>query len=165
MWSLAEYLRFEEQLKSLSTLSNADYTGIVCNENWLKQLSIYTNLIPTFHGKNLNKTVTKYFVTFTKNPKAEHSVVEWKAAVHKQLDRVWYDECIAVFEHPDSNIHCHALITPRPGQRCHVDNYKMFREKYGHVDVRAVHKDNGITEYMSKENKIFIKRSTSDKEQ
>lgn len=110
------------------------------------------NVLTTAITRHKNK-VSKYFVTFTKDPSKGTPISEWKDAVEKQLSKKWFAHWVAVYEHEDTNIHCHALITPE--HNLHKDHFKMFAQKYGYVDVKRVHNDNGITEYMQKENKIF----------
>lgn len=94
----------------------------------------------------------KYFVTFTYNPQTNRE--DFIPAVIQQLKRPGiHKSAHYVVEHPDTNIHIHALIESQPGVAITPERYKSHIRKHGLVDVRRIKNDNGIADYMSKENK------------
>jgi len=60
------------------------------------------------------------------------------------------------FEHEDTNIHCHAVVNCGTN-RLDKSHLKSTERKYGTVRVDAINTDNGLEEYLSKENPIVYK--------
>ncbi len=89
-----------------------------------------------------------YFLTFTSNEKLPKE--SFKHAVVKQLEREIFSKVKYVFEHEDTNIHCHAYVTAT--HTINKDNFKSHIRKFGNMDIKHVKTDNGIEEYISKEN-------------
>lgn len=104
------------------------------------------------HAHGLSNSQKKYLVTFTFDPKKDNTKEQFKAGVLKQLSRAW-DHVQYAFEHEDSNIHCHSVITTT--HRITAKNFDSHQRKYGHVDVRLVKIDNGLAEYISKESPVI----------
>jgi len=128
------------------------------SQEW-KDLSDYmlnnTDILQQAIMYSKKPVTTKYLVTFTRNPNTLKTVKEWKQAVEKQLSKTWFKNWDAVYEHESTNIHCHALIEPE--HNITATNFTSFIKQYGKVDIVRVTHDNGIQQYMSKENKIFSK--------
>jgi len=93
----------------------------------------------------------KYLVTFTRNPNTKYTLAQWRAAVHKQIKRDIFLKGHYAFEHEDTNIHCHVLALSTGMAK---SNFAPFIRKFGNIDLRSVGKDNGIMEYIGKENEI-----------
>lgn len=89
-----------------------------------------------------------YLLTFTSNEKLPKE--SFKHAVVKQLEREIFSKVKYVFEHEDTNIHCHAYVTAT--HTINKDNFKSHIRKFGNMDIKHVKTDNGIEEYISKEN-------------
>lgn len=94
-----------------------------------------------------------FLLTFTRDPKTTRPVAQWEDATIKQLKKTWFTKVKYVFEHKDTNIHCHAYV--QADRHIHQSNFKMYMREFGHVDIKIVGEDNGIEEYMSKENPII----------
>lgn len=92
-----------------------------------------------------------YFITFTSNNKV--SVEAFKYGIVKQLEREIFSKVKYSFEHEDTNIHCHAYVTAT--HTINKDNFKSTIRKYGNMDIKHIKVDNGIEEYMSKENEVI----------
>lgn len=95
----------------------------------------------------------KYLITFTWN----NSVCKdkWKKKVSQQLKRKNVKQIYGIgLEHPDSNIHVHAYIEATGNLR--KRDYQPFEKSYGYVDVKHIKIDNGVEEYISKENLIEL---------
>lgn len=93
-----------------------------------------------------------YIITFTWNQRLPKE--SFKHAVVKQLNRTIFSKVTYVFEHEDTNIHCHAYVTAT--HTLNKENFKSHAEKFGFVDVKHSSKDNGIMDYISKENTPII---------
>lgn len=105
------------------------------------------------HTYTVGNAPKKYLVTFTYDPKKGNTPEQFKTAVVKQLNRAW-DNVKYAFEHEDTNIHCHAIIEyAKTG--INKTNFDSHIRKYGNVDVRLISRDNGLEEYISKENPII----------
>lgn len=108
-----------------------------------KLLQLHKAILKTPRQKSL-----VYLLTFTSNEKLPKE--SFKHAVIKQLEREIFSKVKYVFEHEDTNIHCHAYVTAT--HTLNKDNFKSHIRKYGNMDLRHIKTDNGIDEYISKEN-------------
>lgn len=97
------------------------------------------------HDKKASFT---YFITFTKKPDVSNDY--WFSRLCKQLERKFVKSFEVSIEHPDTNIHAHALIHSTEFIR-----KRHFESFPGHVDLKKILRDNGVRDYISKENKIF----------
>lgn len=91
----------------------------------------------------------RYLLTFTFNPNTQYTKEEFKSAVIKQLQRKVIAEGSYAFEHEDSNIHCHALVTST--HPLTKSNFNSHIRKFGHMDIKSITEDNGILDYITKE--------------
>lgn len=89
-----------------------------------------------------------YFVTFTRNP-SHGTKTDWFELLMTTLQQSVHQFITGTIEHMDKNIHCHAYITSK--YNLSKDRYKAF-SKYHKIDFKKVKFDNGITNYMTKEN-------------
>jgi len=87
-----------------------------------------------------------YLVTFTRDPSV--TIVNWWKQLLRALRLHSYKA--ATIEHADSNIHCHAIIESKVNLS--KDRYKAFKSR---IDFRKISTDNGVEEYLSKENGCF----------
>lgn len=94
------------------------------------------------------KQKKQFLVTFTKDPKV--TTDHWFSRLCKQLQRKFVKRFQCSLEHLDSNIHAHVVI--RSDEYLRKRHFAAFP---GHVDCRTVRTDNGVSDYISKENKIF----------
>lgn len=105
------------------------------------------------HGITKQYKSRKYLITFTYNPNSGYTKESFKQAVIKQLNRKTIEEAHYAFEHEETNIHCHALVTStHPLSKA---NFHSHSRKYGNIDLKSVQNDNGIIDYISKETSIF----------
>lgn len=112
--------------------------------------------IRTHPRYQLEQHSNKYFITFTYNPSTEREA--FIPAVIKQLQREIHLHVHYCIEHEDTNIHVHALVESQQGVSLTADRYKSHARKHGHVRVDHIKQNNGIEQYMEKENKpIFLK--------
>jgi len=99
-----------------------------------------------------------YFVTFTTDPRKRYArdLPAFQAEVEGQLRRRNIASAYYCIEHIDTNMHAHCLIkaTGR-GLSDPAKDWKFMHNKVGMVRVDLVRKDNGIADYMAKENPIW----------
>ena len=89
-----------------------------------------------------------YLLTLTRDPSVTKDY--WFKRVCGVLSRKFVVSFQASLEHINENIHCHVY--------CHSSKYlrkRDFQKFPGFVKIDKITKDNGITDYISKENKIF----------
>lgn len=123
-------------------LSKTDYVEIRNNpESWLQ------NKLKTIKNKN-NHT---YFITFTKAKDVSDDT--FIKRLKFELKRKFVKSFKCVIEHKDSNIHAHVLLDSN--KHLKKDTFKTYIKSVGLIDLKNAKFDNGITEYMEKENKIF----------
>lgn len=101
-----------------------------------------------------------YLITFTRNPSSRFSPDEWLTRVKRELKKTFIITVKAVLEHPDTNMHVHAIVTTNrliarvvPGKK-HQHFYAFVRD-YGHVDIQRINVDNGVENYIAKEAKPY----------
>lgn len=114
------------------------------------------NFVAT-NSRRLSKTGSinpMYLITFTHNQTTDKAL--FRAAVIKQLNRSIFLKVRFAEEHKDTNYHIHAICTSK--FNLNKTNFESHSRKHGHVDVRHVTEDNGLDEYISKENEIIILR-------
>jgi len=100
------------------------------------------------HKKSHSGENNKYLITFTYNNSSSKDA--FKAAVQKQMARAIFSHTEFSFEHEESNIHCHAIVESR--FTLNASNFKSHSTKYGFVQVKRVYADNGLSDYINKEN-------------
>lgn len=93
----------------------------------------------------------RYFLTFTYN--GNHEKQTWLDAVKLRLGRKDIKRFISgVVEHPESNIHVHAYVESDKNWTTNRTKktypFHSFEKNYGHVDVKRVKNDNGISDYI-----------------
>lgn len=97
-----------------------------------------------------------YLITYTLDPKKQLSNQEFKAACVKEFSKKLYKRVEYTYEHEDTNIHCHAMVeTNHTITYDHTKanyTFKVFKAKVGNINVKPVKVDNGIKEYITKEN-------------
>jgi len=113
----------------------------LCN-SWLKKAD-----------KAKEKSPLRYFVTFTVDPSKGIDLDTFRAAVEKQLARVTLCDAYYVIEHIDTNMHAHCLVFSWQSLSAPQKQWHYMTKNVGRVDQVRVRKDNGISSYMSKENK------------
>lgn len=162
-----DYLKRSQEMRRLHDIAspflcenNNDHSSVrewrTYMENEMLQITEYAAKQPTswFKEKPKKKEHPDYILTFTRDPKKGVPETTWKDAAFKQLHKTWFQRPIKyVYEHEDTNLHMHAHVKTE-GRYITKDNFKMFNEKYGLVLIRECGKDNGIEDYMSKENPI-----------
>lgn len=149
----ASYIRLQYDSLAMDAFLDGTYTIVSRKEwelaNWRK---VFEEWLAT-KGRKIGPVLDcVYFITFTYNPSCKYSKEEFKKAVEKQLKRGIFSSYKHVFEHEDSNIHAHALVHSK--HRLNKDNFKSHARKYGYVDIKSVKEDNGIEEYLTKENPL-----------
>lgn len=92
----------------------------------------------------------RYLITFTSNNSVGLDL--WKQAVEAQLSRKIFAGGKYAYEHEETNVHCHAFVNAT--HTLNKSNFKMFERKYGYIDLKHVHNDNGIDDYISKEGEV-----------
>lgn len=90
-----------------------------------------------------------YLITFTRNPNSRYSLHDWKKRIAKEVSRKTFSQQHLTIEHPDTNIHVHAVVKANKA----ISNtlFKVFSRDYGWVDVRRIRTDNGVLDYIAKE--------------
>jgi len=91
----------------------------------------------------------KYLLTFTRNPNSRYSIQEWLKRIKKEIIRRSFSEQHCSLEHPDTNIHIHAVVNSN--KPIAKSLFKVFSRDYGYVDVRRINIDNGVLDYIQKE--------------
>lgn len=92
---------------------------------------------------------TRYILTFTRNPNSRKNLKQWYERILKELKRKTYKCNALAIEHPDSNIHCHAIIdSSKPISHT---LFEVFKRDYGNIDLKRINIDNGVTDYIAKE--------------
>lgn len=102
------------------------------------------------------KLHNEYFVTFTHSDKKSTKEEFKKTVIHKITTRTTWKDYVYCFEHEDTNIHCHALLNCG-SNRINETNFKTIVRDHGKVHWQTVSTDNGIEQYISKENKPTYK--------
>lgn len=92
---------------------------------------------------------TKYLITFTRNPNSRFSLEEWLKRIKKEVLRKCFSEQYCSLEHPESNIHIHAIVSSN--KPISKSLFYVFNDRYGFVDVRRINVDNGVLDYIEKE--------------
>jgi len=87
-----------------------------------------------------------YLLTFTRDPSV--STYNWWKQLLRALRLHSYKA--ATIEHIDSNIHCHAIVESK--FNLYKGSYKAFKSR---IDFRKISTDNGVEDYLSKENGCF----------
>lgn len=101
-------------------------------------------------------TEYRYFITFTLDPtKGTPSQDTFEQTVRKQLGRSVMSSAMYSIEHPQTNMHAHALV--QVNHNLTASNFESYSKRYGHVRIDRVARDNGIQAYMEKENPIHEK--------
>lgn len=95
----------------------------------------------------------KYLITFTRDPNKQ-IVAKWIERVRFELGRKFIQSFKATMEHVDTNIHIHALI--ESNKYLKKDDFKCFINNYGNIDLKKVVSNNGIEQYLSKENDMIL---------
>jgi len=136
--------------------SHPDWVSI--REMWMMEELEIAQYIGSHSKADLKRQIgdRRYFVTFTKDPKKGHTTEEWKKAVLKQIQRKTFTNYCYCYEHQDTNLHCHAVLsTPHT---INATNFASFAKNYGIVLIPK-HEviDNGLERYMTKENPIVFK--------
>lgn len=99
-----------------------------------------------------SKNATKfYLLTLTRDSKVA-TQLEWFDDVVELLELKMHNFIAGSIEHIESNIHCHAMVSSK--HNIDKSRYKKFIQKH-RIDCRKISKDNGISEYIGKENPSF----------
>ena len=92
-----------------------------------------------------------YLLTLTCDNKVA-TKLEWFDDVIDALELKMFNFLAASIEHIDSNIHCHACVSSH--NNIDKSRFKKFIKKH-RIDVRKISIDNGVSEYIGKENPSF----------
>lgn len=95
----------------------------------------------------------EYFITFTRNPDF-CTKAAFKRRVEDEMVRKHVLKYMYAFEHEDSNLHAHAKMLCKDYIKKSRD-FKTFQKGYGNIDIKTIHKDNGIRKYLEKETEVF----------
>lgn len=93
-----------------------------------------------------------FFITFTRRTAEGCPNLIFRSQVLQQLHRTIITDGSYVFEHPESNYHCHALVNSR--YDIGKSHFKSFIKNVGNIDIKRVQKDNGIQSYLEKEGEV-----------
>lgn len=122
-------------------------------EDYMSNLQIITNyLMYNSHKKSVTGQKNKYFITFTHNNNTPKD--DFKKAVEKQLERKIFTHVEYAFEHEETNIHCHAIVESK--FTLNSLNFKSHSTKHGYVQIKIIKHDNGLQDYINKENPSSI---------
>lgn len=105
-----------------------------------------------------------YLVTFTVDRKKVPDLTKDQFAmiVEKQLSRSTLYEASYAIEHIDTNMHAHCRIQSWQTLSTPNKQWHYMVNNIGRVDQRAVRKDNGIMEYISKESVPKVREQLGD---
>lgn len=94
-----------------------------------------------------------YLVTFTVDRKKVPDLTkpQFAAIIEKQLSRRTLYEAAYAIEHEHTNMHAHCRILSWQTLSTPAKQWSYMANNIGRVDQRAVRKDNGIMDYISKE--------------
>lgn len=92
----------------------------------------------------------KYFLTFTVDPVKGNSKI--RTELGKIANRKTITFLKGAVEHVNTNLHVHMLVLYSMHQRLRLTNFNKYQRDVGKVDLKRVHKDNGISAYFDKEN-------------
>lgn len=90
----------------------------------------------------------RFIITFTKRPDVRFEF--FKNQVIRQLARKVFNSGKYAFEHVATNAHCHAYVES-PFNLC-KSHFAHIEKVCGFVDIKRVGWNNGVEEYISKEN-------------
>lgn len=96
----------------------------------------------------------RYHLTFTHNASSCDKPTWFKRLSKIVTSTMWLTWAGAI-EHIDSNIHCHMYVTVKYPNLSDSKFKSWNTLKTGKIHYQKVKTDNGITEYISKENKSF----------
>lgn len=124
------------------TLSDAERIRIVRNpQAWLtEQLRLLKQ-----------KERFEYFLTFTKIEEVPRE--KFVARIKFEMSRTFVKSFMLAFEHIETNLHAHAKIVSTK----YLDNqtFQTYTKHIGFLKWNCVNTDNGIKEYLEKENNII----------
>lgn len=151
-YSLKEYENACARFKSIVERFAPNYSdhpdfSLADFEHNLTIMSVFNQA--NAHKKSVSGSSHKYLITFTHAPTLS-TKEQFKASVIKQLARAIFSFTEHVFEHEDTNIHCHAICESR--FTLNATNFKSHATKHGFVQVKTVKQDNGLSDYINKEN-------------
>lgn len=107
------------------------------------------DILPLIVKPNSQKVQLKrYFMTFTRDP-SNGTKLAWFDLLMKALRQSVHQFQSGTIEHMDKNIHCHAYVTSK--YNLSKDRYKLF-SKHHSMNIKKVNHDNGVVNYMTKEN-------------
>lgn len=118
---------------------------------YVQHSSKCTKCTPNLRLQTLSK---RYLLTFTTRPDARDSIDAFQKAVEHQLSRAAFLSASYSIEHPETNLHAHAIVHSNRYLQGNKD-FAVFTKHYGHVDVKAIRIDNGVEAYIGKESPIF----------
>lgn len=149
-----------EQWKSAIDGMWEDYVKLTPKKQIQKNIEIENHFRPMYSLPLLvdpygsTSSSSKYLITFTKDDKKIQDNQKWLDRVKKELSRKVITKYITgSLEHEGDNIHFHAYVeckpqTMIPNRTAKKYTFHSFEKLCGHVDVKHVKTDNGISEYM-----------------
>lgn len=117
----------------------------------------YYDIIRAFKARpSLNY---RYLITFTLDRKLLKASTldqrQFDSIIRRQLERKIFITARYSIEHIDRNMHAHALVEAT--HNVTKTNFAPYLRDYGSIDIRLVKVDNGIDDYIGKENIVFQK--------
>jgi len=108
--------------------------------------------LSVIHELSNSKNATKfYLLTLTRDSKVADKL-NWFDDVVDLLELKMHNFIAGSIEHIDTNIHCHAVVSSH--HNIDKSRYKKFIKKH-RIDCRKIVCDNGVSEYIGKENPAF----------
>lgn len=98
------------------------------------------------------RSVKRYLLTLTTDPKKVSDPERFEAIVKKLVTSRQIRSGTYVFEHMDSNMHCHMDCVLNDYYDKTKSPWKTYIANVGHIDKRNIAVDNGVLAYFSKEN-------------
>ncbi len=120
----------------------------ICSYLWWRRTNPITDTPPPLPMIASNTGSHRYLLTLTYDPKV--TKVYWFSRLLSTLQRKFINSFECALEHLDSNLHAHAYVLSSKHLR-----KRDFSKFPGFIKIDKITKDNGIMDYISKENKIF----------